>query len=190
MRVLAFDPGKDNFAYALLDDERCVRHGFVPTVTSLAHFSHIDEAQHMLRKFDELIEPLATTDTVWFERMMYRPGQGAGNVNELINVMIGMLVTRALAHKCRTFPVTPATWKNHYRRQRNVEGEFSMVTRRMAVKQPKGSPTKTKMTDVVGVLDGQPGAAKLTPHEGDAIGIASYGWMSMTGVEVIGQVLR
>jgi len=191
MKILAFDPGKKNFAYALLDKERCVDHGMLPTVTSLSTLSIADDLRVFIRGIDAQLVRLRPNDFVWLERMQHRPNMGGGAVVEIINVMIGTLLTRAVERGIRVHPVAAATWKSHMMRQHGIaKNMFTMTTQKLSLKQPPGSRPKTKATLVQGLLDGQPGADQLTAHEGDAIGIGCYGWWSATNVDIVKGVLR
>jgi hypothetical protein len=190
MKILAFDPGKKNFAYALIEDERCRDHGMLPTVSTLNSVRYGDELRAFVRAIDQQLARLTDRDFVWLERMQHRPMMGGGAVVEIINVMIGALLTRAVERGIRAYPVAATTWKSHMMRRHGIEKKmFTMTTQKLRIKQPPGSPTKTKAVLVPGLLDGQPGAAELTAHEGDAIGIGCYGWWSATAVDIVRRVL-
>lgn len=176
MRILAFDPGKKNFAFALLEDRGVVCHGHLPTITSM----QVEAFQHDAPLFLAATEGLLAyrPDVVAIERMQHRPGFGGGAVSEYINVMIGMVLALASQHSIETKPTMSQTWKTHWIKAYEVPRDrFAMATQKLSIRQPKGAKPKTRTALVEGLLDGH----DLTPHEGDAIGIAAYWWWRETG---------
>lgn len=188
MYVVAFDPGKQNFAYAVLTDGKCRQHGHIRTVTDL----HYDSVHDELIRFGHDIDRVMTRHTQWlaFERMQHRPNMGGGAVVEYINLMLGICIEKALRRDAKLYPVAPVTWKTAIRKQTGVaKDRFSMVTQKMSIRQPPGSKPKTKTELVEGVLAPQPEAAGLSPHEGDAIGIGCYVWQKLTGIDIVSSCL-
>ena len=188
MWIVALDPGKNNFAYAVLVDGKCRRHGHIRTVTDLHYNSVHDE----LQRFSHDLDKVLTRHMQWlaFERMQHRPRMGGGAVVEYINLMLGICMSKAIGREARLYPVAPVTWKSHFIKQFQLDKKrFSMATQKMSVKQPPGSKTKTKTELVDGLLAGQPAAAELSPHEGDAIGIGCYVWRQLTGIDIVKTVL-
>ncbi len=180
MEILAFDPGKKNFAFATLIDGRLTGYGHVPTITTLRPEDYHQGVDRFITAVIPLLDRRPTILT--FERMQSRPGFGAGAVVEYINLMIGMILAEAHRRAIKVFPVAPVTWKSHWIKVYGVEKKrFTMVTQKLSIKQPKGSKTKTKAELVRGLLDRQ----DITPHEGDAIGLAAYCWYRETGVDVL-----
>ena len=190
MRIVALDPGKQNFAYAVISEGRCTDFGHVRTITDLHHERVPDQLTRFRHDINETFGKASPRDWMAFERMQHRPCMGAGAVVEYINLMIGICLAEADERNFRIYPVAPVTWKRHFIRQLNVDPKrFSMATQKLTIKLPTGSPQKTKRELVQGVLEGQTRASKLSPHEGDAIGIGCYVWQQLTGMDVVGQAL-
>jgi len=192
MKILSFDPGKNNFAYAVVSsNQRCKKHGFVRSITTLEYNKLPDELTRFTNDISALLAE--KPDLVIVERMQHRPKFGGGAVVEYINFMIGVLTELVRQHGCRIFLVSPPTWKSHYIKLYAVDIKktpFSMSTQKMSVKAPKGSGKKTMTIIVKGVLDGQAKYdEELTPHEADAIGIGCYGWYMLTGIDIVRSVL-
>lgn len=188
MHVIALDPGKHHFAYAVLTDGKCLQHGHVRTVTDLHYNSVGDE----LVRFGHDVDRVVTRHTQWlaFERMQHRPNMGGGAVVEYINLMLGICIEKALRRDAQLYPVASVTWKSAIRKQVGVEKQrFCMATQKMSIPRPPGSKPKTRTELVEGVLARQAGAAELSPHEGDAIGIGCYVWRQLTGIDIVSQVL-
>jgi hypothetical protein len=188
MWLVALDPGKNNFAYAVLVDGKCRKHGHIRTVTDL-HYNAVGDE---LIRFGHDVDRVLTRHTQWlcFERMQHRPRMGGGAVVEYINLMLGVCVAKALWRDARLYPVAPVTWKTALRKRSGMDKErFCMTTQKLSVRQPPGSKHKTKTELVEGMLAGQPGAADLSPHEGDAVGIGCYVWRQLTGIDIVSTVL-
>lgn len=188
MHLVALDPGKNNFAYAVLVDGKCRSHGHVRTVTNLHYLDVLDE----LKRFSADIDKVIGRHTQWlcFERMQHRPNMGGGAVVEYINLMLGLCVSKALQRNAQVYPVASVTWKSQIRRQFDRDKQrFCMITQKMSIKQPAGSKPKSKTELVEGVVSNQPGAAALSPHEGDAVGIGCYVWRQLTGIDIVETVL-
>ena len=188
MHLVAFDPGKNNFAFAVLIEGKCRAHGHIRTVTDL----HYNNVRDELVRFGHDVDKVLTRHTQWlaFERMQHRPRMGGGGVVEYINLMIGICMEKALRRHARLYPVASGTWKSAMRKRFGVDKDrFCMATQKIAIRQPPGSKPKTRTQLVEGVLAGQPGAAELSPHEGDAIGIGCYVWRQLTGIDIVSTVL-
>lgn len=190
MRIIAFDPGKQHFAYAVLERQRCVRYGHIRTITDL----NVKELPDQLLRFHHdvynVLDRPGPNAWLAFERMQHRPGLGGGAVTEYINVMIGIVLAQAYRAGLKIYPVAPVTWKTHFIRQLGIEKQrFTMVGQKLTMKLPAGSKNKTRREFVPGVLDLQRRAKELTPHEADAVGIGSYVWEQVTGIPIISEVL-
>lgn len=199
MKILAFDPGKENFAWAVLNSKgRCRDHGFVRTATDLSIDHIVDEVERFSIDIEKLIAT-HTPDFICIERMQHRPKFGGGGVVEYINIMIGLVLAAARKYHIRPMIFVSGTWKAHMAKLTGAKkGQFTMTTQKLTVKAPRGMkrkflgkmiPVKKTKKLFAGALDGQPGHAELSPHEGDAIGIGCYGWYKVTGVNIVGAVL-
>jgi hypothetical protein len=174
MRIIGLDPGKKNFAYAVLDPTGLVTTGILPTVTT------IDAAlgPQVARFLAAYRGAAEGADIVAFERMQHRPGLGGGGVVEYINLMIGLVCGEAQGAGAALYPVAAQTWKTHWRKLYGLpRGRFAMADTKLSIRQPKGAARKTKTEKVAGVL----GAAGVSIHEADAIGIAAYCWERQIG---------
>lgn len=191
MRVIALDPGKNNFAYALIADGTCETFGQLSTITDLHYRVVSDQLGRFKRDAERLFNRAGPNDWLGFERMQHRPRMGGGGVVEYINLMIGVCLALARDRCMHVYPVSPVTWKNHFIRQLGLDRErFTMATQKLSVKTPPGSKHKTMTQLVEGVLHGRARAANITPHEADAVGIGSYCWERLTGISMIERVLR
>lgn len=190
MRVIAFDPGKNHFAYAVIAEQRCVRHGHVRTITNLNVKELADQLLQFRHDVDNVLARPGPDAWLGFERMQHRPRMGAGAVVEYMNLMIGVLVATAHRAGMHIYPVAPVTWKSHFIRQLGVErARFTMVGQKLTMKLPAGSKAKTRREFCAGVLDGQARVGNMTPHEGDAVGIGCYVWEQLTGIPIVKHVL-
>ena len=162
MKILTFDPGRENFAWAFLRKERCNDHGFIRTIGSLSFDDLHDELGRFWRDIERLIVN-KTPDLVALERMQHRPKFGGGAVVEYINLMIGAALVLARRNGVRIMLVPANTWKRHIIKVQSLDPKapFSMATQRMKVKAPKGAtrkhkgkmmPKKTETIEVRGVL--------------------------------------
>jgi hypothetical protein len=190
MRVVAFDPGKRNFAYASVFAETCSTHGHIETIVEMKQNAFSDQVIRFCSSVNTALAGTRPGDWFCFERMQHRPGSGSGAVIEYINLMLGLCVGIAQRQRLRIYPVSAVTWKNHFIKQRGLDrARFSMTDQKLSIRQPAGSPTKTKTELVSGLLHGQPESERLSPHEGDAIGIACYVWEQLTGKPIVDHVL-
>lgn len=202
MKILAFDPGKNNFAWAVINSKgKCRAHGFVRSITTMEPGKFPDELTRFWTDCTKLIEAHNPTMVI-IERMQHRPKLGGGAVVEYINIMIGLIfgMARGKVQRDGIVPVTPPTWKNHFRKVWGIPDDqpFAMVKQKISVKAKKGATRKikgkvvakkTETIEVPGLLDDQLDGRDLTPHEADAIGIACYGWYTMTRMDIVHQVV-
>lgn len=190
MRVIAFDPGKNHFAYAVIAEQRCLQHGHVRTITSLSVRELGDQLLQFRHDVANVLERSGPNGWLAFERMQHRPHMGGGAVVEYINLMIGVALAAAHQAGLHVYPVAPVTWKSHFIRQLNLDRKrFTMVGQKLTMKLPPGSKAETQRQFVAGVLDSQQQASGLTPHEGDAVGIGCYVWEQLTGIPIVKHVL-
>jgi Holliday junction resolvasome RuvABC endonuclease subunit len=197
MKILAFDPGKNDFAFAAINQKAKVcDHGFIRSVTSLSATDIHDEITRFLTDIDRLLDR-HQPELVVIERMQHRPHLGGGAVVEYINLMIGMALTRIFSRGHGILMVSASTWKSHMKRTHGVKGKdlFTMVGQKMTIKLKPGPDNpekhKTKGVWIDGILDRQIKAQglKLVTHEGDAVGLACYGWWTITKIDIVDRVL-
>lgn len=109
--ILAFDPGKLNFAWCRLSFNSLESGHFEHTLTS---FKETNDFNKTTRKFHKTVKKMTKgADFVIFERFMWRRRGGRGNVQELSNVMIGIVVGSAPKDTI-LLPLTAAQWKNYF----------------------------------------------------------------------------
>jgi len=108
MRVLVFDPGKINFAYALLDNGKVLHKGWIdpPTVVD-----DVGGWRSTVRFFFKKQKP----DIIVVERYQYRGRQSVDS--ELINCITGLFAGVADELGIPMKLVMPAAWKPWTRRQ-------------------------------------------------------------------------
>jgi len=170
MRVLAFDPGKNqgNFAFALLEDGVVLFYGTVVTISTMKHPEFSVDADDFIWRIRSLVSSLGLTadDVIIAERFMDRGGGGKGTTGEHINVMLGLM--KAALGPLPLELVMPATWKGWLAR--------TYLT---------GKPTKRQRTVIPNMwmhLRGRfpevcwPASKidRMVIHEADAIGIALW----------------
>jgi len=120
MKVLAFDPGKNHFAWAVVvldvsGQAQVLHHGFLINVLhTLGDIT--DQTSNFCKEFKDIIKQAdldSSVDRIAVERFMHRPGFGKGAVGEFINIQIGMVASTA------NIPVhllPSSLWKNHMKR--------------------------------------------------------------------------
>lgn len=163
MRILAFDPGKANFAYAIGQDGSLETFGFVTALFTDLTTDLTGQAVRLADEFSALIKD-ARPDLIVAERFMARgkaPGMGA--VSEFINLSLGVLVSVAAPLEVQV--ISAATWKNHWSHRYPSESKFEM---------------QTCLENGTRVYPG--GRRKrLTTHESDAIGIMAWAFETREG---------
>ena len=145
MRIIALDPGKVNFAAAVMEDRKVLETRYLRPVKSLLWDDFADEVKSFRDgyfKFLTEIEP----DCVLAERYMARPGVQHGAVGEYVNIMLGIIGVVNASKGVPTHLVTSAQWKN-------------ALTARYGDMGTKGTRTFFP---------------HLSVHESDALGIAVY----------------
>jgi Holliday junction resolvasome RuvABC endonuclease subunit len=113
MIVLALDPGKINFGFAVLDNRDgidlllCGRLG--SSITDVAK-DVMTEAKILERRIQDKIDRFSP-DTIICERYMSR-GKNSFN-NEVVNIAIGVILSIALKNDIPIQLIGSMTWKNH-----------------------------------------------------------------------------
>lgn len=131
MRILALDPGKINFAFAVMDDKKVLETGYITCIKDLKRDAFEAESKGFRNRYFELLskhEP----DVVIAERFMARPGGNGGVVGEYINIMLGILCTVNSSKGIPTELVTSASWKNYlnsrYGRVESMKEHFTHLS--------------------------------------------------------------
>jgi hypothetical protein len=112
MKILALDPGKINFAFAVMEDMKVLEVGYIPCIKDLKRAAFEKESHGFRNRYFDLLEK-HQPDMVVAERFMARPGGTGGAVGEYINIMLGILCTVNSSRGITTELVTSASWKNY-----------------------------------------------------------------------------
>lgn len=154
LRVLAFDPGKNDFAFCFLVNNKIKRVGmFLHTMKDMREQRFMFEVRGFIRESERFMKSLGKLDYIVIERYMSRPGKGGGSVSESINVMIGLLARYCHKHDICIVPITSALWKNRFRRSFGCDTQAERY----------GFPV-SKTSNTEPILD----------HEFDAVGIGQW----------------
>jgi len=182
MLIAAFDPGKTNFAYAIIDTEsnELLKTGMInntikSVTTDVKLRNSINEFKREVRRILYGLK-LTPTDAVILERMQYRPGRGHAPA-ELVNLMIGVLLHDA-ANRTQVHLVMPATWKTHYKRVFSYcigNCKYCANKKCLVVKKNKRYCSMWKNDSLFKtLLQRMCGIEVSTDHEADATCIACY----------------
>lgn len=146
MTILALDPGVQNFGWAVLRTTGAHKFEVVATgmLKNTLRSLNVDlntQAEIFLGDLDNLLDIYEPTG-IAVERFMSRGMKGT--TIELVNVMIGMVLSKAAVKSRRKFIMIPASqWKNEINRNSSLDSLYA------------AAPT-------------------CTPHQMDAVGIALY----------------
>ncbi len=160
MKIITLDPGKLNFAAAVMEDRKVLETRYLRPIRSLLWEDFTGEVKAFRDdyfKFLTEVEP----DCVLAERFMARPGVQHGAVGEFINIMLGVIGVVNASKGIPTHLVTSAQWKTYIAKR---YGELPR-SRGMKVHFPH-----------------------LSIHEADALGIAVYAMEKELGEE--GKLLK
>ncbi len=111
MRIIALDPGKKNFAAAVMEDRKVVETRYLQPMKSLLWDDFDTEVKAFRDNYFDYITEI-NPDCVLAERYMARPGIQAGAVGEYINIMLGIIGVVNASKGVPTHLVTSAQWKN------------------------------------------------------------------------------
>ncbi len=111
MRIIALDPGKINFAAAVMEDRKVVETRYLRPMKSLLWDDFADEVKLFRDEYFEYVTEI-NPDCVLAERYMARPGIQAGAVGEFVNIMLGIVGVVNASKGIPTHLVTSAQWKN------------------------------------------------------------------------------
>lgn len=157
--VLAFDPGKVNFAWAYSKHS-----GQKYTVLKYGMLKHpvqnagIDSIRDFSEEITQLIQSLPEISYIVVERFQTRPRGGKrGGLLEYCNLMIGIVMyISAVANSISTYAVTASTWKSHMKR---YYGDNVMENWMWATEKFKN----------------------MTEHEADAVGMTAWKLDKLSG---------
>ena len=111
MRIIALDPGKKNFAAAVLDGRKVVETRYLRPVKSLLWDDFTTEVKAFRDCYFEYVTEFEP-DCVLAERYMARPGIQQGAIGEYVNIMLGIIGIVNASKGIPTHLVTSAQWKN------------------------------------------------------------------------------
>ncbi len=112
MRIIALDPGKQNFAAAVMDGRKVVETRYLRPIKSLLWENFADEVKAFRDDYFKYISEIEP-DCVLAERFMARPGVQQGAVGEFINIMLGVISVVNASKGIPTHLVTSAQWKTY-----------------------------------------------------------------------------
>jgi hypothetical protein len=112
MRIIALDPGKKNFAAAVMEDRKVLETRYLEPLVSLRWDDFNSESQKFRNHYFDFLS-IVNPDCVLAERFMARPGGNGGAVGEYINIMLGIICTVNASKGIPTHLVTSAQWKNY-----------------------------------------------------------------------------
>lgn len=117
MRILSGDPGKVNFALAVLDYSEKIDIVGTKMFDNPVQAMHLDVAgasEKFLTELETMWKLYGPFDAMCFERFQSR-GLG-GNTIEVISLMLGLLTVFALRKKIPISLITASQWKNAFNR--------------------------------------------------------------------------
>jgi len=112
MKIIALDPGKNNFAAAVMEDYKVLETRYIDTIKSLKKDDFDEESRAFRENYFEFLSKI-NPDFVLAERFMARPGAQQGSVGEYINIMLGIVSTINSSKGIPTHLVTSSQWKNY-----------------------------------------------------------------------------
>ena len=131
MKILALDPGKVNFAFAVMEDTKVLEAGYILCIKDLKRDAFEKESKGFRNRYFALLEK-HKPDLVVAERFMARPGSNGGVVGEYINIMLGILCTVNSSRGIPTELITSASWKNYlnsrYGRVETMKSHFNHLS--------------------------------------------------------------
>jgi len=112
MKIIALDPGKNNFAAAVMEDAKILETCYIEPIKSLKWDDFNKESEAFRKNYFNFLTKI-DPDCVIAERFMARPGVQQGAVGEYINIMLGVITTINASKGVPTHLVTSAQWKNY-----------------------------------------------------------------------------
>lgn len=165
--ILCLDPGKDNFAYAVVSKKKLIDTGmFSNTINSFSENDKCKKVKEFSKEIITLLNEYSVTDVV-AERYLVRAGQSkTGASCEFISFMLGYIERLCKERKIKLHLITPSVWKQ------------------FCIRTFKEKP-KTPLTETFGFFNLSKNFSNvpIREHQFDAMGISLY-WFSKYNVDV------
>ncbi len=126
MRILSGDPGKVNFALAVIDVKKKVQVVGTRMCANPVQHLHLDvvsEARAFMAELEYLNDNYGPFDGMCFERFQSRGLKG--NTVEAISLMLGLLVIFAEKHNIPIMLITASQWKNAFNKTMDLKGLYA-----------------------------------------------------------------
>jgi len=167
MIIMCLDPGKDNFAYALVFNKGLIKTGMLNnTINSFSEKDHTEKVLKFQKEILSIINKFKIKDIV-AERYLVRAGQSKmGASCEFISYMLGFISKICREKNIDLHLVTPSVWK-----------QFCIKT--------FNEKPKTPLTETFGFfgLSKNFSNVPIKEHQFDAMGISLY-WYNHLGHNV------
>ena len=165
--ILCLDPGKDNFAFAIVSKKGLIDTGMLNhTINSFKEKEKFKKVKAFSREIVSILDSHKITDVI-AERYLVRGGQSKmGASCEFISFMLGYIERLCVKRKIKLHLVTPSVWK-----------QFCIKTFK--------EKSKTPLTELFGFfgLSKNFSNVPIREHQFDAMGISLY-WFSKSKVDV------
>lgn len=165
--ILCLDPGKDNFAFAVVSKKKLIDTGmFSSTINSFNEKDKNSKVKAFNKEIISLLNRYKVTDIV-AERYLVRGGQSkTGASCEFISFSLGYIERICKERKINLHLITPSVWKN------------------FCIKTFKEKP-KTPLTETFGFFNLSKNFSNvpIREHQFDAMGISLY-WFNKLEVNV------
>lgn len=165
--ILCLDPGKDNFAYAVVSKKKLVATGmFSNTINSFTEKDKHNKVKAFSKEIVRLLDKYKVTDVV-AERYLVRAGQSkTGASCEFISFSLGYIERLCKERKIELHLITPSVWKQ------------------FCIRTFKEKP-QTPLTETFGFFNLSKNFSNvpIREHQFDAMGISLY-WFSKSDVDV------
>ena len=165
--ILCLDPGKDNFAYAVVSKKKLVVTGmFSNTINSFTEKDKHNKVKAFSKEIVRLLDKYKVTDVV-AERYLVRAGQSkTGASCEFISFSLGYIERLCKERKIELHLITPSVWKQ------------------FCIRTFKEKP-QTPLTETFGFFNLSKNFSNvpIREHQFDAMGISLY-WFSKSDVDV------
>lgn len=165
--ILCLDPGKDNFAYAVISKKRLVDTGmFSNTINSFKEKEKNKKVKAFNKEIVSLLNSYDITDII-AERYLVRGGQSKNGAScEFISFSLGYIERLCKERGIKLHLITPSVWKNFCIRKFNEK-------------------SKTPLTEIFGFFNLSKNFSNvpIREHQFDAIGMSLY-WFDKYEIDV------